>query len=125
MLLELSDKILNHLKHGKSANGQVGCAVKPERKDTNKAWISISAKKGYDSRRDPIQEYIICYEIEYIELDENYDEKKNGMDFDLFLFKKENYYNIKDAVQLERLLHKWLEDLSIIEPISNVNHPMY
>jgi len=124
MIQKITDKILNHLKYGKTANGRVGCRVEAIEDKANKAWISISTKKNYDVRKDPTQETIICYEIEYVELDKSYSEEK-GMDFDLFLVKKEMFYNLKDVSKLEETLRRWVRDFSIIEPIANVSHPMF
>ncbi|MFZ6011066.1 MAG: hypothetical protein ACOYXT_12035 [Bacteroidota bacterium] len=123
MQQKLSDKILNHLKHGKTSHGKVGCKVRPTEGEENSAWISIVAKKGFDTRTELIQEVIICYEIEYLELNKDYDEEDDAFDFDLFLVKQELYYNLKDISQLERVLHKWVDDFSLIEPLSNISHP--
>lgn len=124
MKQKLSHKILHHLKYGKTADGQVGCRVSLA-DSKNSGWLSIKAKKHYDSRFEPVREDIIGYEVEYIELNENYDEERDGMDFDLFLIKRESYTNIKDVNELERIISKWVDDFSIIEPISNVSHPMH
>jgi hypothetical protein len=80
---------------------------------------------GCDAREEPVKEFILSYEIDYIELDEGYNEETNGMDFDLFLVKKETYFNLKSVDQLEFILNKWINDFSILQPVANISHPMF
>ncbi len=82
------------------------------------------ARKGYDASQQPLIEKVLCYEIEYIELKENYDIEEDNADFDLFLVKKETFYNLKEVSGLEVILSRWVDDFSVFEPISNVSHPM-
>ena len=125
-MMKLNEKILNQLRYGKSSSGRVGCKVSATGDNKNNhAWISIQMIKGADLSTEIIKEWFIAYEVEYIELDEKYNEEEYGMDVDLLLLRKEHFYNIKNVGELERTLRKWIDDFSIIEPISNVGHPIY
>lgn len=124
--MRLNEKILNQLRYGKTSNGRVGCKVcATGNNKNNHAWISIQMIKGTDLSTEIMKEYFIAYEVEYIELDEKYNEEEYGQDVDLCLVRKVHYYNIKDVEELEQILQNWIDDFSIIEPISNVGHPDY
>ncbi len=117
-------KILNQLENGITADGMVGSKVAATGDNpNNKAWITVIMKKGADCRKEIIKYYFLNYEIEYHEYDEKYDEEIHEYDWDLFLIRTEKYYNIKDDLELERLLKKWLIDVNILKPVSNINLP--
>jgi len=117
-------KILNQLKNGKTANGMVGAKVSPTGDNpNNKAWITVIMQKLADCR-GPITKYtFLNYELEYLEFDERYDEETCGYDWDLFLIRTEKFYNIKDELELEKLLGKWLENVNSLKPVSNIELP--
>ncbi len=119
-------KILNQLKHGKTADGMVGAKVVANGDNlNNKAWITVVMKKGADYRESVTKYYFLNYEIEYLEFDEKYNEEDNAYDWDLFLVRTEKYYNIKDDKDLERILLKWLENVNILEPVANIELPNF
>jgi hypothetical protein len=122
---KLTDKILNHLLHAKTADGRVGCRVQPREDTSNFAWLSIVASKTYDTRSNIVLDVLVGYSVEYLELNAQYDENQSGMDYDLYFVKKEVYYNIKDHLSLYTILGRFLEDFSQIEPIANTDHPVY
>ncbi len=66
-----------------------------------------------------------CFEVEYLELDENYSEEIYGLDYALFYVKKETYFNIKDERELETLLSHWLPTLDALKPVAQINHPHF
>jgi hypothetical protein len=117
-------KILNQLKNGRTADGKVGAKVKPTGDNpNNKAWITVVMKKGVDCKDEITRYYFLNYEIEYLELDEEYDEEIHGYDWDLFLVRTEICHNIKDELELERILGKWLNNVNELKPASNIEHP--
>ena len=117
-------KILNQLKNGRTADGMVGSQISATGENpNNKAWITVVMKKGVDCRGEITKHYFLNYEIEYLEFDEKYNEEIHGYDWDLFLIRTEKYYNIKDELELERLLGKWLTDVNVLKPISNTDLP--
>jgi len=121
---QLPEKIINRLKYGKTANGEVGMRVCPTGKNQrNKAWIKIKAIKGADCIAELGYSYFLCYEVEYIELQETYNADLHGYDADLFLVKKEIYYNIKDETALEEVLSIWMDDFTQLKHIGNIDYP--
>lgn len=122
--MNLNGKILNHLKYAKTARGMVGCKVLPTGKNINNlAWITIEMRRMYDFSGDIQREIFLAYEIEYVELNEKYREEEHVLDYDLFLVRKEHYFNIKTVEELERILRNWLDDFSVIQPIADSDHP--
>jgi hypothetical protein len=122
--MKLSEKILNQLQYGKTSKGMVGCKVQATGENkSNHAWIGIEMMKHYDMQTEITKEYFIAFEVEYVELDEKYNAEEDVLDYDLFLVKKERFFNIKTVEELENILRKWVEDFTIIQPIANVGHP--
>jgi len=118
-------KILNQLRHGKMADGKVGAKVSPTGSNpNNQAWITVRMNKGADCRGSITRYYFLSYQIEYTEFRADYDEELHGLDWDYFLVRTEIFHNIKDEVELEKLLGKWLKDVNTLKPVANIEHPM-
>lgn len=114
-------KLSNQLKFGKTNDGRIGAQIKPTGKNPhNKAWLTVVMRKTKDSNE--IDEFY-CYEVEYLELDENYSEEIYGLDYDLFYVKKETYFNIKNEKELANVLSAWLTDVNALKPVAQINHP--
>lgn len=123
-------KMMNLLMNGKAKNtgpnmGKVAAKVKPTGKNAdNPAWISILSHHGSDCRNGYSIDYFLNFEVEYLELNEHYEDRWY-MDLDQYLVKRETYYNIKTETELEILLHTWLSDLSSLTHIQLTDHPDY
>ena len=125
-MTKIDFKILNQLKNGKTADGMVGAKVASTGNNpNNKAWITVVMRKGADCRESVTNHYFLNYEVEYWEFDEKYNEEDNGFNWDLFLVRTEKYYNIKNEIELERILLKWLENVNVLEPIANIELPNF
>ncbi len=121
---KINFKILNHLKNGRTADGKVGAKVLATGDHpNNKAWITVEMIKGADCTTQITTYYFLSYEIEYLEFDERYDEELHGYDWDYYLVRTEKYYNIKNEIELEQLLSKWLNDVNDLKPVSNIELP--
>jgi len=119
-------KILNQLKNGRTADGKVGAKVAATGDNpNNKAWITVVMRKGADCTQAITKYYFLSYEIEYLEFDEKYKEEINGYDWDLFLVRTEKFYNIKNEIELEKLLGKWLKDVNHLKPVANIELPNF
>ncbi len=121
----ISFKILNQLKNGRTADGKVGAKVNPTGDNPdNFAWITVEMIKGADCRKPIVRYYFLHYEIVYVEFRADYIEEIHGYDWDQFLVRTETYHNIKDEMELEQLLGKWLDDVNTLRPMANIDHPM-
>lgn len=122
----VSYKILNQLRNGRTHDGRVGARVEPTGDNPqNQAWISVVMKKGADCRGTIIKDYFLSYEVEYVELDENFAENKYDNDWDYHLVRTETFYNIGNEVELEKILRKWLPDMGSLKPVANIEHPYF
>ncbi len=109
------------LYYGKSHNGMVGAKVKATGDNANNpAWIVIKPVKKPDYISDTI---VQNFEVEYLELREDYNEEQHGWDYDYFYVKKEIYYNIQSEIELINLLKTWISDLNNLKHISDIEHP--
>jgi len=123
-LSNIDFKILNQLKNGRTADGMVGAKIAATGDNpNNKAWITVVMRKGADCSEAITKYYFLNYEIEYLEFDEKYEEEVNGFDWDLFLVRTEKFYNIKDEIELEKILGRWLEDVNVLKPVANIELP--
>lgn len=133
-ILPATDKIpfnlMNLLMNGKIRSshphiGPVGTQVRPTGKNPdNMAWISILSRHGVDCSGEFPKYYFQNFEVEYLEVNEHYETCWNA-DVDLYLVKRETYYNIKTEADLENLLFTWLPDLSLLTHIQSTGHPNY
>lgn len=121
--MSIDFKILNQLKNGRTANGMVGARVASTGDNPkNKAWVIVKMNKGADCTKRIVTYYFINYEVEYLEFDATYDEALNH-DWDFYLIKTEKYYNIEEEAELEALLHKWLKDVNVLQPVHHIGLP--
>ncbi len=117
--MKVNERILNHLEYAETFQGRVGCKVNPTGENKNNlAWIVIKMDRESDLR-------LAGYEIDYIELDEKYQEEINGLDYDLYIVSETKVRNITNVEELEQILLKWVNDFSNLQPIANVKHPFY
>lgn len=129
--MSLDPKILNQLKHGRTADGKVGAKVTPtEDNPSNQAWITVVMRKAADFTGAIAKYHFLNYEIEYVEFDEKYNEELHGLDWDMFMVRTETFHNIKDesdpiAIGLVRILGKWLANVNDLQPFANIGHPTY
>ena len=109
------------LHYGKSHQGIVGAKVKATGKNpSNPAWIAVKPIKGINNNGFEI---LKNFEVEYLELQEDYNEEDHGWDYDYFLVKKEIYYNLKTEEELIKLLKKWVNDFNNLKHITDIEHP--
>lgn len=127
---KIPPKLMRLLMKGKSSSypggGKlVGTRVNPSSKNpNNKAWISISSIVGLDFSSEISRYCFQNFEVEYLELNEEYESCWNA-DYDFYLVKREIYYHIKTEAELEDLLFTWLSDLSLLTYIRSSGHPEY
>jgi len=123
---EISFKILNQLKNGRTNDGRIGARVKPTGSNpNNQAWITVVMKKGADCREAITKYYFLSYEITYLELDEKFDIEMWDNDWDYHIVRTEIFHNIKDEIELEKLLGKWLQNMNELKPAHKIGHPYY
>lgn len=102
----------------------VGAQVTPAGSNPNhQAWISLKANQRLDFNDEQPRYIFNNFEVEYIELDEHY--QIWDPDIDVYMVKRETYYNIKTESELETLLSTWLSDFTALTHIGSCNHPDY
>lgn len=117
-------RIINQLKNGRTQDGMVGAKVKATGDNPNNhCWLTIIEKKWFDSSKSRYS--FLSYEVEYLELREEYNEEEHGYDYDEFYVKRETYYNIKNQEELVSLLKRWLDEFTLLKPVAHINHPIF
>ena len=116
--MSLSKKQYYQLKNGQTNSGKIGARVEADTGDVdNHAWIVVQMKNRNITAVSPI------FQVEYVELSKAYDEEVHGWDADLFLIKREIFYNLQTEKELTQLLTRWLDDLASLTPLHNIHFP--